>query len=130
MPRDTTVSPNRVVAFAIGALYLALGALSFLATSGIGFFDPSGVWLLDVLAVNPAQNVLHLVLGAALVLGGLSAWPARVNSVCGAALLAFGIAGLFLSETPMNILAFNGASNLLHFAASACLLTVGLGARR
>jgi hypothetical protein len=104
--------------------------LSFLATSDLAFFDPNGVWLLDVLSVNPAQNVLHLVIGAVLVVGGFSPWPARVNSVCGAALLGFGIAGLFLSETPVNILAFNGASNLLHFATAACLLTVGLGARR
>lgn len=123
-------TPNRVVALAVGGLYLALGGLSFFATSDLDFFDHAGVWLFAVLDVNSAQNVLHLVFGAALIAAALSEAAPRVNALVGTALLAVGIAGLFLISTPANVIAVNGASNLLHFATSAVLLVVGLGAKR
>lgn len=129
MPADRFPSPNRIVALVVGLGYLAFGALSFGVTINVGFFDPDGFWLADVLAVNSAQNVLHLAIGAALVAFGFTRWAAQANAIVGTVLLAVGIAGLFLIATPANVIAVNGAANLLHFATSAGLLVVGLGAR-
>ena len=123
-------SPSRLVALVLGAGFALLGALSFIATAGMPFTDPEGIWLLDVLAVNPAQNTLHLVLGAALIGIAFTRFAPVADSIVGALLVAIGIHGLFTAATSLNVFAANGAANLLHFAAAAVLLAVGLGARR
>jgi hypothetical protein len=123
-------SPSRLVALVMGAAFVLLGALSFIATAGMRFTDPNGIWLLDTLAVNPAQNTLHLVVGAALIGIAFTRVAPVADSLVGALLVGVGIHGLFTAATPLNIFAANGAANLLHFAAAAVLLAVGLGARR
>ena len=123
-------SPSRIVALVMGAAFVLLGALSFIATAGMPFTDPNGIWLLNALAVNPAQNTLHLVVGAALIGIAFTRVAPVADSLVGALLVGVGIHGLFTAATPLNIFAANGAANLLHFAAAAVLLAVGLGARR
>ena len=115
-------SPSRVVALALGIGYLLVGALGFTANSTD--------WFLGILSVNPAANVLHLVTGAVLVAISFSRHAPLLDAIVGTLLLALGIAGLFIIATPFNVLAVNGAANLLHFASAAVLLAVGLGARR
>lgn len=110
-------SPNRVVGVVVGAGYLLIGLLGF-------FFDP-----LVLLTVNPAQNALHLAVGAALATCAVVGGAPRCNAIVGATLLAVGIAGLFIISSELNVLDVNAAANLLHFASAACLLGVGLGAR-
>jgi hypothetical protein len=125
-------SPNRVVGLIVGALYVALGLVGFTATVGVGFFDYRGGLLLGVLEVNPFHNLLHIVIGAGLAIAALSTIRASqtVNSVVGAICLVFGLAGLFLVGTTINIMAINVADNVLHFASAALLLAVGLGAEK
>jgi len=41
-----------------------------------------------------------------------------------------GLAGLFVIGTGVNVLALNGADNVVHFASAVLLLAVGLGADR
>jgi hypothetical protein len=53
-----------------------------------------------------------------------------VATVVGAVFLVLGIAGLFVIGSPVNVLALNGADNVLHFASAVVLLAVGLGADR
>lgn len=110
-------SPNRMVGFVVGGGFLLIGLLGF-------FFDP-----LLLITVNPAQNVFHLAVGAALTLCAVVGGAPRCNAIVGAVLLAVGIAGLFLVSSDFNIIDVNSAANLLHFASAACLLGVGLGAR-
>ena len=86
--------------------------------------------LFGILSVNPAANVLHLVIGAALVGVAFTQRAPLLDAIAGTLLLALGIAGLFIITTPFNVIAVNGAANLLHFASAAVLLAVGLGARR
>jgi len=80
--------------------------------------------------VNVFDNVAHILVGAALLLAGLSnARSAKiVNGVVGAAYLALGLAGLFLVGSALNILALNVADNVLHFGSAVVLLAVSLGA--
>ncbi len=123
-------SPNRMLAVVFGAVYLLIGLLGFTATSGVGFFDTSGGLLLGIFEVNIFHNVAHLLIGAALLIAGLSNVRAAktVNVIVGAAYLLLGIVGLFITDTPFNILALNAPDHVLHFASAVLLLAVGLGA--
>ena len=49
-----------------------------------------------------------------------------VNTGVGAVYLLVGILGLFLLTSPLNIIALNGADNVLHLASAVLLLGVGL----
>lgn len=122
-------SPNRVLATVSGTFYVAIGILGFTVTAGVGFISSSGGLLLGLFQVNLLHNVVHLAVGAALLIAGLSTVPAAriVNAVIGAAYLVLGLAGLFLVGSPVNFLALNAADNVLHFGSAAVLLAVGLG---
>lgn len=127
-----TKSPNRLLGTVFGAVYILVGLLGFTATAGVGLFDTSGGLLLGIFEVNVFHNVAHLLIGAALLIAGLSNIPAAkaTNTAVGAAYLLLGIVGLFLVGTSLNILALNGADNVLHFASAVVLLGVGLGSDR
>ena len=125
-----TKSPNRLLATVFGAVYLLVGLLGFAVTGGVDFFDTRGGLLLGLFEVNIFHNVAHLLIGAALLIAGLSNVRAAkgANITVGAAYLLLGIIGLFLIGSPANILAINAADNVLHFASATVLLAVGLGA--
>lgn len=127
-----TNSPNRLLAIIFGAVYLLVGLLGFTVTNGVGFFATQGGLLLGIFEVNVFHNVAHLLIGAALLIAGLSGVAAAkaVNTTVGAAYLLLGIIGLFLVGTEANILAINAADNVLHFGSAAVLLAVGLGTER
>lgn len=125
-------SPNRIVATVFGAVYLLVGLLGFAVTGGVGFIATEGGMLLGIFQVNPAHNVAHLLIGAALLIAGLMTVAASkiVNTVVGGAYLLLGIVGFFLTGTAANILALNTADHFLHLASAIVLLGVGLGAER
>jgi hypothetical protein len=123
-------SPNRLLATVFGAVYLLIGVLGFFVTSGVSFFATEGGFLLGLFEVNLFHNVAHLLIGAALLIAGLTSIRASkiVNSVVGAAYLLLGIIGLFILDSAANILAINTADNILHLASAIILLGVGIGA--
>ncbi len=134
--RDTKIrrnivakSPNRLVGVVFGAVYILVGLLGFTVTSGFGFFSTSGGLLLGIFEVNAFHNVAHLLIGAALIIGGMVSTRAAkaVNGTVGGAYLLLGIAGLFLVGTPLNVLALNSADHVLHFASAVVLLGTALG---
>ncbi len=120
-------SPNRLIATIFGAVYLLVGILGFFVTSGVGFFATEGQNLI-IFAVNPLHNIIHLAIGAALLIAGLTSIPAAkgVNTTVGAVYLLVGIVGLFLLGSSLNIIALNGADNVLHLASAVLLLGIGL----
>ena len=63
----------RGAALTVGALYIALAALGFVATSdsGIDFVAENNV-LIDLVPVNDEDNLLHLILGATGLLAGFA----------------------------------------------------------
>lgn len=124
-------SPNKLLATVFGAVYLLVGVLGFFVTSGIGFFATEGRNLI-IFEVNPLHNVIHLAIGAALLISGLSSVTAAksTNSAVGAVYLLVGIVGLFLPGSALNIIALNGADNVLHLASAMVLLAVGLSQDR
>ncbi|WJL97266.1 DUF4383 domain-containing protein [Microbacterium sp. ET2] len=125
-------SPNRLVATIFGVVYLLVGLLGFFVTGGVDFIATDGNLLLGIFEVNPLHNVAHLLIGAALLIGGLASVRAAkaVNVVVGAAYLLLGIVGFFLVDTPANILALNTPDHFLHLASAIILLGVGLAADR
>jgi hypothetical protein len=125
-------SPNRLLAAGFGIAYLVIGIAGFFVTSGIGFFDTPGGLLFGIFEVNVFHNVVHVLIGAALLIAGLSGVHASktVNAVVGTVFLVLGLFGLFAAGGAFNVLAINGADNVLHFGSSVLLLAVGLGAER
>ena len=125
-------SPNRQLATILGVVYLVVGVIGFFVTAGIGFFSLSGRLLVGLLGTNPFLSALDVLIGAALLMGGLSTVAAAktVTTIAGTVFLVLGIAGLFIIGTTFNVLALNGADNVLHFASAVVLLAVGLGADR
>jgi hypothetical protein len=125
-------SPNRLLGTVFGAVYLLVGLLGFAVTGGIGFIATEGGLLLGIFAVNPLHNVAHLLIGAALLIAGLSSVSAAkaVNSTVGAVYLLLGIVGFFIVGSALNILALNTADHFLHLASAIVLLGVGVGAER
>lgn len=124
-------SPNRLLASVFGAVYLLVGIVGFFVTSGIGFFATEGRNLI-IFEVNPLHNIIHLAIGAALLTAGLSSVAAAktMNSTVGSVYLLVGIVGLFLPGTSLNIIALNGADNVLHLGSALVLLAVGLSQDR
>lgn len=121
-------SINRTVATVFGVIYLLVGLLGFLFTSGVGFAAPEGGLLLGIFEVNPLHNIVHLLIGAVLLYAGMKSTEAarQANIGVGAAYLLVGILGLFIAGTDANFLALNTADHFLHFGSALLLLIVGL----
>ncbi|WP_166996500.1 DUF4383 domain-containing protein [Paramicrobacterium fandaimingii] len=124
-------SPNRMLATIFGAVYLLVGIIGFTITAGVGFTSNEGALLLGLFMVNPLHNIAHVLIGAALLIGGLSNVRAAksVNIVVGAAYLLLGIVGFFLSG-PTNVLALNMPDHFLHLGSAVLLLGIGLGTEK
>ena len=122
-------SPNRLVGTIFGVVYLLVGLAGFVVTGGVSFAATEGEPLI-VFEVNPLHNIVHLLIGAALLIAARSSVRAAkgMNTTIGAVYLLVGILGLFLVGSSANILALNGADNVLHFASAILLLGVGLAA--
>lgn len=119
-------SPNRLLGTIFGIVYLLVGLAGFAVTGGVGFFATEGEPLI-LFDVNPAHNIVHLAVGALLLLGSRTVRSAKgINTLVGAVYLVVGIAGLLIIDTSANILALNGWDNVLHFGSAILLLGVGL----
>jgi len=125
-------SPNRLVAVIFGVVYLLVGLLGWVYTAGVDFAATEGGLLLGLFEVNPLHNIVHLLIGAALLIAGLSNVAAAkgTNITVGAVYLIVGIVGFFIAETPANILALNTPDHILHLGTAIILLAVGLAADR
>lgn len=122
-----TSSPNRLLGTVFGAVYLVVGLAGFAVTGGVGFASTEGNPLV-VFDVNPLHNVVHLAIGATLLLAARRSVAAArgANTTVGAVYLLVGLLGLFLVGSGANLLALNGADNVLHLGSALLLLGVGL----
>lgn len=123
-------SPNRLVGIIFGAVYILVGLLGFTATPTIGFVATEGGLLIGVFEVNPLHNVIHTIIGAALLIAGLAGVMAAkvTNATVGGIYLLLGIIGFFIVGTELNILALNMNDAFLHLATAIVLLVVALAA--
>ena len=127
MATTVTQSPNRLLGAVFGVVYLLIGIVGFFITPGVDFAGTEGVNLI-IFEINPLHNIIHLAIGAALLIAALRSVPAAkgVNITVGAVYLLVGVLGLFILDSALNILALNAADNVLHLASAAILLIVGL----
>ena len=129
-----STSPNRLLGLVLGVIYLLVGILGFFLTSETGFAATSGPKVIDLFQVNPLHNLVHLAVGIVLVVTALvGIRSARIaNMTLGAIFLLVGVVGLLLAspDNALNVLAINGADNVLNFATAVLLLCVGYGADR
>jgi hypothetical protein len=124
------MSNNQLFGYAFGATYLLVGLVGFAVTGGVDFAATEGKDLV-LFALNPLHNVVHLAVGALLVLGARAGASASrsVNVLVGAVYLAVGVVGLFLVGSEANIVALNHPDNALHLATAVLALGVGLSER-
>lgn len=111
---------TRRVGYLGGGLLTVTGVLGLAITGLSAPLTSTGQQLL-LLEVNPAQNLLHLGLGLALVAGGAGTpRTSRVTTAAAAAALGMlGLVGLALAGSPADPLALNGWGNLLHLGLAA-----------
>jgi hypothetical protein len=127
-------SPNRLFGFIVGVLYLVIGAAGFLYTGNTSAVATVGPRLIAIFEVNPTHNVVHLAVGAILVIASLvgTRTSKAFNGIFGAIFLLTAAFWLLLptSNNPLAILAVNGADIVLYLATAAVLIAVAVGADR
>jgi hypothetical protein len=114
----------------VGAFYVTIGILGFFATGFSGFTQASGDSLLGF-HVNPFHNLVHLSIGAFLIIMSMNKNKAvGEGATMGVGLfyiVAF-VIGVYSSDN-LTILAMKGAGdleNFNHITFGVLLLTVGL----
>lgn len=133
---ETVWTPVRIFVLAFGLVYTLVGILGFVGTAvtgQTGFVDGTGE-LLDIFAINPAHNVVHLAAGVLAILAAarndLSRFFAQIFGVVFLLLAIWGFALVGATGTEIEeILGFlpvNAADNWLHLATAAALLFFGL----
>jgi hypothetical protein len=117
------------LAISTGALLVLWGVAGFFVTGFSSFAGESGTSIL-LLRVNPLQNTIHVVLGAALV-----ASAPRLKALSGTALLVavlflvvFGLGLARYDDQVVNFLNVNPGSNALHLFAGFAALAAAQGA--
>ena len=126
-----SMSANQKVGLALGATQILIGLLGFAVTGGLPFASDEGNNLI-LFGVNPLHNLVHLAIGAVLVLAALkSAGVSRkMNIFVGATYGLIGVLGFFIVDNEqIDILGLNIPDNFLHLAFAAILLGVGLTER-
>jgi len=120
------VSKNERFGFIFGGIYFLVGLVGFAVTGGVGFAATHGKELL-IFSLNPLHNVVHLAVGALLLLGarGGGQISRGLNLAVGSTYLLVGVVGLFLVGASANIVALNHPDNVLHLATSVLALAVG-----
>ena len=120
-------SINQTVALAFGAIYTLVGLAGFFVSET--FADQDDDKLLGIFEVNHLHNIVHLLIGVALLAASRRHDSARgANLAIGATYLLLGVIGWFIDDTAANIVALNSADHLLHLASGALLTAVALGA--
>jgi hypothetical protein len=123
---------NKKLGIGFGAVYVLVGLLGFVATGFSGLTSMNGPLLLGIFMINPLHNIVHVLVGALLIVGGLASLAVSkgVNATVGAVYLLVFVAGLAVQGSSANILALNAADHGLHLISALLLLTVGLAADR
>jgi hypothetical protein len=105
------------ITLGLGIFYVAIGILGFVP--GI----TSDGMLLGIFAVNALHNIAHLVLGAALIWGSMSAAITTVNK---AMAVVFGVLVIASFVAPIvEQLPLNPPDTILHLASAAITAYLG-----
>jgi hypothetical protein len=119
----------RLVVLILGAVYVLVGILGFvdgLVTGEAPADMPSADGLLlGIFPINALHNIVHLVIGAALLYGATSTAAAiMVARVVGVTYLVVGVLG-FVAPDTFGLMPIGGPDIALHLGTAAVLLAVG-----
>lgn len=122
-------TPTRKLAFAFGAVYVAVGLAGFAVTgfSVDGFVASAGQRLL-VFDLNPFHNVVHLGIGGLWLLGSQLDAPGGTEQVhlgIGAIYILAGVLGFVGALDLLSITAPLAADNFLHLATGVAAVVSG-----
>ncbi len=119
---ETTL--NQKVAMAFGAIYILVGILGFFFTDQFIGADPNDA-LLGIFGVNHLHNIVHLLIGVALVGAGRAGdrQGRSANMTIGAVYLLLGVVGWFLTGD-LNFVNLNAPDHILHLLSGAVLFGV------
>lgn len=125
-------SLNGLAALVFGTVFVLIGLAGFFVSGGHHPVGAEGGDLLGLFQVNVAHNLVHLAVGAAMIVAGiLGPRPARlVNTAFGGVYLLLAVVGLVIIGTSLNVIALNGADNALHLVLGIVLTAIGLRADR
>lgn len=129
---DSSDRLNRMVAGIFGAAYVLAGLLGFFGKKdNEDFAGREGHSLLG-LQVNGLHNIVHILIGAALIAAAAAGFRAarQANLTIGVVYLALGVIGLFILNNTINIVALNGPDNIFHLISGALLTGVALTGRK
>ena len=113
-------TPAKTFAYVFGAVYLLIGIVGFAVTGFSDFVSPEGDLLL-VFELNPLHNIVHLLIGIALLAaaGAGEVTSRQITLLVGAVYAIVGVLGFFIAgNETLNILALNLADNLLHIGTA------------
>ena len=131
---DRATRDNAATLFAkvFGAVYVLVGLAGFAVTGFDGWFATDTGETLLWFELNPFHNVVHLLIGAALLAGAGRPGSAKaIAAVVGAAYAVVGIIGFWAVGESWNILSLNQPDNWLHIGTAVlALLAVGTAADR
>lgn len=123
------MSLARIVVLAFGAVYVLVGILGFLGdpivTGGAHDDMPSAAGdLLGIFPINAIHNVVHLLIGAALLYGATA--HDRAVLVARVVAVTYGLVGLlgFVAPDTFGLMPIGGADIALHLGSAAILLGV------
>lgn len=123
------MSPVRIATLAFGAVYVLVGVLGFLgepivdAGSHAEMESASGD-LLGIFPINALHNVVHLVIGAALLYGATTHDRAVLAArIVGGVYAVVGLLGLVAPDA-FGLMPIGGPDVLLHLGTAAILLGV------
>jgi hypothetical protein len=116
-----------------GVVYLAVGIIGFAVTGFDGFFAESFDEKLLVFPLNPAHNIVHILIGAVWLAGSRTHGAAKSANVgIGAAYLVVFVVGLLGGLKWLAIDSGFNADQLLHLVTGALAVyfgTAGAGDR-
>lgn len=115
-----------ILSLAFGAIYLLVGVVGFFVTGFDDFFGHTDETLL-VFDINPAHNVVHILIGlAGLALGRTLAGARTYGWLLAIGYGAASIYGLIAVGEDWDFLNINGADNALHIATTIVGLVIAL----
>jgi hypothetical protein len=122
---------NKNVGVGFGLVYVLVGVVGFFITGFSGFASMNGVTLLGFM-LNPLHNIVHILVGALLMAGGLASTTIskRINTTVGAVYFLVFAVGIAVQGSTANVLALNLADHGLHLVSAILLVAVGLTADR
>jgi len=117
-------SINQTVALVFGAVYTLVGLAGFFVSET--FADKTDDDLLGF-QVNHLHNIVHLLIGVALIAASKRHDSARgANLAIGATYLVLGVLGPVIDDSAVDVIALNGADNVLHLLSGLVLLAIAL----